>query len=508
MLDADVPLAIDVLCDMVTSSLMPTHEVESERGVILEEIAMHDDDPDDVIHDAFVAQLYGDTPLGRSITGSVESINALTRRQIHGYYRRRYTADNLVFAAAGNVDHARRRTPGASGVRACRRAGRPEPPACSGADAGPAGAAHTGAVLLERPTEQTSFVLGMPAYARNDPRRFALAALNATVGGGTSSRLFQEVRERRGLAYTIYSFTSQHVDAGYFAVAGGCLPDRVDDVLAICRDELAKVAASGVTIEELARAKGQIRGGLVMGLEDSSARMSRIGKAEVVPGGVLSIDESLARIDAVTLDDVHAVARDILDATPTLAVLGPAKALAASPADSAQVEGLERRHAGNHLEVGVLVPQRGSVPKGHGGDQAVGEAPDGGTSGSRCPVQRGGRGVVTGRLHGQHRHRCDQGVDPGECLLRGRAGEKLHGDRLRRRDEARVGLDQAAHLRRGVRRLPAQNVDPQRAVDQDHEASTLRSARRWSRSPSQPTPWTASNRSTVSRGPASRARAR
>ena len=232
VLDADVPLAIDVLCDMVTSSLMPTHEVESERGVILEEIAMHDDDPDDVIHDAFVAQLYGDTPLGRSITGSVESINALTRRQIHGYYRRRYTADNLVFAAAGNVDHA-------DVVRRVRAAfeladalGDPSRRPCSGADAGPSRShAHTGAVLLERPTEQTSFVLGMPAYARNDPRRFALAALNATVGGGTSSRLFQEVRERRGLAYTIYSFTSQHVDAGYFAVAGGCLPDRVDDVL-------------------------------------------------------------------------------------------------------------------------------------------------------------------------------------------------------------------------------------------------------------------------------------
>jgi predicted Zn-dependent peptidase len=327
VLDADVPLAIDVLCDMVTSSLMPAHEVESERGVILEEIAMHDDDPDDVIHDAFVAQLYGDTPLGRSITGSVASINALTRRQIHGYYRRRYTADNLVFAAAGNVDHA-------DVVRRVRAAfeqadalgdpsRRPAPVRMKSQPV----LAHTGAVMLERPTEQTSFVMGMPAYARNDPRRFALAALNATIGGGTSSRLFQEVRERRGLAYTIYSFTSQHVDAGYFAVAGGCLPDRVDDVLAICRDELAKVAASGVTIEELARAKGQIRGGLVMGLEDSSSRMSRIGKAEVVPGGVLSIDESLARIDAVTLDDVHGVARDILDAETTLAVLGPAKAL-------------------------------------------------------------------------------------------------------------------------------------------------------------------------------------
>jgi len=328
VLGADVPLAIDVLCDMVTSSQMPSYEVEAERGVILEEIAMHDDDPDDVIHDAFVAQLYGGTALGRSITGSSESIAALTRRQIHGYYRRRYTADNLVFAAAGAVDHKVVVRLVRAAFEAAGALGDPARPPAPVRRSGREVRAQTGAMLIERPTEQTSFVLGVPSYPRNDPRRYALAALNATIGGGTSSRLFQEVRERRGLAYTIYSFSSQHVDAGYFAVAGGCLPDRIADVLAICTDELAKVAATGVTIDELARAKGQIRGSLVMGLEDSSARMSRIGKAEVVPGGLLSIDDSLARIDAVTIDDVHAVARETLEAEPTLAVLGPADALA------------------------------------------------------------------------------------------------------------------------------------------------------------------------------------
>jgi predicted Zn-dependent peptidase len=327
VLGADVPLAIDVICDMVTSSLMPAHEIESERSVILEEIAMHDDDPDDVVHDAFVEALYGDTPLGRPITGSVDSINTLTRRQIVGHYRRRYTAKDLVFAAAGNVDHA-------TVVRQVRAA-------FAAADALgdpavgpsplrlPARSVPTveGSRLIERRTELTSFVLGMPSLPRNDPRRFAMGVLNATIGGGTSSRLFQEVRERRGLAYTIYSFTSQYVDTGYYALAGGCMPDKLNDVLGICKDELAKVAASGITVEELLRGKGQLRGGLVMGLEDASARMSRIGKSELVPGGLTGIDESLALIDAVSLDDVHALAGDVLTHPATLAVIGPAKAL-------------------------------------------------------------------------------------------------------------------------------------------------------------------------------------
>ena len=327
VLDADVPLAIDVICDMVTSSLIPAHEVESERNVILEEIAMHDDDPDDVVHDAFVEALYGDSPIGRPITGTVDSIGALTRRQLAGHYRRRYTADNLVFAAAGNVDHtavvrlvreafeAADALGEADRVAALpRRAVRPTPTRATTA-------------LVERPTELASFVLGVPALERNHPQRYAMGVLNAVLGGGTSSRLFQEVRERRGLAYSIYSFTSQHVDSGYFAVAGGCMPDRITDVLEICRDEVAKVASAAITVEELERGKGQLRGSLVMGLEDSSARMTRIGRSELVPGGLHTIDEQLACIDAVTLEDVHAIAEVVLPRESTLAVIGPARAL-------------------------------------------------------------------------------------------------------------------------------------------------------------------------------------
>ncbi len=327
VLDADVPLAVDVLCDMVTSSTLPSAEIEAERDVILEEIAMHDDDHDDVVHDAFVAAMYGDTPLGWSITGTPYSIESLSRRQITGYYRRRYTADRLVFTAAGSVDHATivkqvlasftiagalgdpARTPGP--VR------RLSPPAVRPATT----------VVVERPTEQTTFVMGQPSFPRNHPSRFALGVLNAALGGGTSSRLFQEIRERRGLAYTIYSFGSQHVDCGYFAIGGACTPRKLPDVLGICRDELAKVASAGLTVEEFERGKGQLRCSLVMGLEDSSSRMTRIGKAELVPGGLVSIDDALARINAVTLEDVHEVAQQVLTAEPTLAVLGPAKAV-------------------------------------------------------------------------------------------------------------------------------------------------------------------------------------
>jgi predicted Zn-dependent peptidase len=326
VLDADVPLAIDVICDMVTSSLMPAAEVEAERGVILEEIAMHDDDPDDVVHDVFVSSLYGDTPLGRPITGSPATIKALTRRQITGYYGRRYTPDRLVFAAAGNFDHR-------AVVRLVSKAfpGLADSPGTAPAPIRSADRAvdtFVTTTLLERPTELATFVLGTPALARNDPRRFAMGVLNAALGGGTSSRLFQEIRERRGLAYTIYSFTSQHVGGGYFAVGGGCMPDKISDVLGICRDEFAKVASTGLTVEELERGKGQLRGGLVMGLEDSSARMTRVGKAELVPGGLMSVEHSLREINAVTMDDVAEVSRLVLGGESTLAVIGPETALA------------------------------------------------------------------------------------------------------------------------------------------------------------------------------------
>jgi predicted Zn-dependent peptidase len=175
-----------------------------------------------------------------------------------------------------------------------------------------------------RPFEQVNIVLGMKGLTRTDERRYALGVLNTALGGGTSSRLFQEVREHRGLAYSVYSFASHHADAGLVGVSVGCLPGKLDDVLATVRAELAKVAAEGVTADELARGKGQLRGGLVLGLEDSGSRMSRLGKAELVYDEFLSIDDVIAKIDGVTLEEVRDVAGAVFAQPEVLAIVGPA----------------------------------------------------------------------------------------------------------------------------------------------------------------------------------------
>ncbi|MFT4286204.1 M16 family metallopeptidase [Nocardioides sp.] len=322
VLDEDLPLAIDVLGDMITSSLIAAADVEAERDVILDEIAMHDDDPDDVVHNLFAAQAWGeDSPLGRGIAGTHESIEALTRDQIRRFYKRHYRAANIVVSAAGNLDHA-------SVVRQVRtafgRAGflagdeQPVPPRT-----GRPLAVRAGEVDAKRPFEQVNLVLGMAGLARDDERRFALSVVTAALGGGTSSRLFQEVRERRGLAYSVYSFASSHAETGLVGVAVGCLPAKAEEVLAVVRAELALLARDGITPQELAVGKGQLRGGLVLGLEDSASRMSRIGKAELVHTSLLSVDEILARVEAVSLEDCGRVAAEVFSRPEILAIVAP-----------------------------------------------------------------------------------------------------------------------------------------------------------------------------------------
>ena len=322
VLDADLPLAIDVLSDMVTSSLIEPKDVDAERGVILEEIAMNDDDPSDSVHEAFVAKLFGDTPLGRPILGTVDSINSITREQITEHYHARYTPPDLVVAAAGNLEHAQV-------VEAVRESFSPVLSG-GGAPAGPRlGAAPevtqagTGVRLVSRGIEQANLILGCEGLSRTDDRRFALGVLNAALGGGMSSRLFQEVREKRGLAYSVYSFSSQHADTGIWGVYVGCLPSKADEVLAICRDEVAKVISGGLDDAELERGKGQLRGSIVLGLEDPSSRMSRLGKAELSYPRLEPVDEILASISAVTHDDVRRVAAEVLARPKVLAVVGP-----------------------------------------------------------------------------------------------------------------------------------------------------------------------------------------
>ena len=323
VLDSDLPRAIDVISDMVCSSLITADDVERERDVILEEIAMHEDEPSDAVHDAFDRALLGDSPLGRPILGTVESIKTLSRGAIAGHYGLRYRPSNLVVAAAGNVDHE---TVVQLVKKAFTQAGTlgeddelPEPPRIGRARVEAAG----GIALVSRPTEQANVVLGVPGVSRTDERRFALGVLSSAVGGGMSSRLFQEIREKRGLAYSVYSYASHYADLGMFGVYAGCLPKKVDQVLDLCRSELQMVSEQGITDADLERGKGQMKGSLVLGLEDTGSRMSRIGKSELVYGELLSVDEILDRISSVTLEDIREIAGTVLTATPTLAVVGP-----------------------------------------------------------------------------------------------------------------------------------------------------------------------------------------
>lgn len=334
VLDTDLPLAIDTVCDMLTGSLIREEDVDAERGVILEEIAMTEDDPGDCVHDLFAHTMLGDTPLGRPVLGTVDTINALTADRIRRFYKKHYDPTHLVVAAAGNVDHSKV-------VRQVRTAF--ERAGFDGTGQEPIGP-RTGTrrirvagqvELVNRKTEQAHVVLGMPGLARTDERRWALGVLNTALGGGMSSRLFQEVREKRGLAYSVYSYTSGFADTGLFGVYAGCRPSQVHDVLRICRDELDKVATEGLTDEEIRRAIGQLSGSTVLGLEDTGALMNRIGKSELCWGTQMSVSDMLARIGEVTPDDVRAVARDVLAQRPSLSVIGPLKEKQAARLDEA-----------------------------------------------------------------------------------------------------------------------------------------------------------------------------
>ena len=316
-LDEDLPLAVDVVSDLVTSALVAPEDVESERGVICEEISMHDDDPGDVVHDAFATALFGDHPLGRRIIGSVESVEALSAEAIAGYYRGWYQPERMVVSAAGHLRH--------DAVVDLVRSAFTSFPQHAGAVGTPVAApqVQAGVVVEDRPTEQAHLVLGTHALPRGHELRWALSVLNTGLGGGMSSRLFQEIRERRGLAYSVYSYASSYADAGAFGVYAGCAPSRAGEVLRIAREELAKAADDGLTDDEVTRAKGALRGSLVLGLEDTGAQMSRVGKAMLVHGEVLTVDELIDRIDAVTPEDVRVVADLVLRRPLSLGIIGP-----------------------------------------------------------------------------------------------------------------------------------------------------------------------------------------
>ena len=323
VLDRDLEMAVDHLVDMLQHSTIAATDLAAETDVILSEIDMHEDSPEDLVHDVFTEALWPGHPLGRPILGTKDRIKSSTRASVRGFYRRHYVPGRMVVSVAGNVRHDTLlallgdrmevgRPLGPRGqskmtLRSTARAPRP-----SGHDA-----------LKRKPVEQAHIVYGTNGLPRTDPDRFAFLIANTVLGGGMSSRLFQEIREKRGLAYTAYSYHSQYTEAGVFSAYAGTTPAKAEEVIRVMCDEIEDVRDGGITPEEFDRAKRHVLGSTVLSLEDPGSRMSRLGKSEVAHGEILTLDETLKRVRAVTIDDAREVANRVLSQPMTLAVVGP-----------------------------------------------------------------------------------------------------------------------------------------------------------------------------------------
>ncbi|WP_433036824.1 M16 family metallopeptidase [Actinomycetospora sp. CA-053990] len=323
VLDRDMPLAVDVLGDVVLDAVMAAPDVELERDVVLSEIAGRDEDPEDLLADDFDALLFGAHPLGLPVIGTEETVTGMTRDRLADFHARHYVPARSVLAVAGNVAHA----DVLAAVEAAygSRLDGPVKPWHRTAGETPATSGERLAVRDED-TEQAHLMLGVPSLRRADPRWPALQVLSTVLGGGMSSRLFQQVREQRGLAYSVYSSTTGYTDAGTLAVYVGCAPERLGAAASVVRDELGDLAAHGITDSELTRARGQLRGELVLGLEETSSRMTRLGRRELDHGGLdraTDLASTLERIDGVGAADVAALASELLTGPRAAAVVGP-----------------------------------------------------------------------------------------------------------------------------------------------------------------------------------------
>ena len=316
VLDTDLPMAMDVLADMMINSTIDPAEFESERKVILEEIAMHEDAPDELVHDLFYRSMWQGHPLGRPVLGYNETIASVSRDEVARYWQERYASPNLVVAAAGRLDHddlvARvERLYRVDGARRKRRAGSvPQ--------------SFTGVNVFKRPTEQAHIMLGTQGLPRGHEDRHALAVLDNVLGSGMSSRLFQEIREKRGLAYSVYSYRSMFTETGTFSVYAGTLPQNAETVIDLVLEEIDSIIRDGITDAELARSKGNVKGSLVLASEDPGSRMNRLGRQQVTTGEILTMDELIDRFDRLDMDDIRRVIHEVLEpARFQVTVVGP-----------------------------------------------------------------------------------------------------------------------------------------------------------------------------------------
>jgi len=315
MRDEDLPMGLGLLSEMIQRPAFRPEEIASEAHVVLEEINMNEDDPADVAHDQFARALWGEHVLAKPVLGTRESITAMTGDVIRGYWQRRYHPTSTVIAVAGHVDHDE--VVSLVGEKFAGWNGSVEDHDFSEPRIAPA------VGVVTRDTEQAHLVLGGAGLTRGDDRRFAFGLLSHVLGSGMSSRLFRKIREERGLAYAVYAFRMPYADSGAYGVYVGTTPHQTEQVLDLIREELALVAKEGITPEELQRAKGNMNGSLALSMEDTNSRMVRLGRHESTGVPHLTLDETVARIEAVTVDDVHSVATELFSGAFVLGAVGP-----------------------------------------------------------------------------------------------------------------------------------------------------------------------------------------
>lgn len=318
VLDKDLPMAAELLSDMILNSTIAPSDVEAERNVILEELAMLEDAPEDLVHDVFAESVFGGHPLGREIMGTIATVKQIDQAALRAFHAVNYRASNIAVAAAGNLVHEQVLEWLGDGF-----AGGEEAPAPRElTDPKPLGRLR----ILKRPTELAHVVIGGLSYDSQHPLRFAWGVMDTLLGGGMSSRLFQEIREKRGLVYSVYSYRNLFTETGAYGIYAGSGPGNAREVVKLISAELDKMLESGVTEAELARAKGHMKGSVVLALEDPASRMSRLGRSQIVGGELITIDEILNRIEAVTVEQVAVVAKDLLQPeNRILTVIGPFK---------------------------------------------------------------------------------------------------------------------------------------------------------------------------------------
>lgn len=315
-----LPVAIELLVDMLIDATLTQEDLDMERQVILEEIKMYEDDPEDVTHETLIERIWPKHPLSRPITGTHETVLGMTSTMLHEHVRRFYTPENLVISIAGQFDEQRALQQLSDGLGKLKR-GQPKPDI-------PPPKIHPFSLVKDKDVEQAHVVIATDGVSITDPRRYALAVLDLCLGGNMSSRLFQEIREKRGLVYTVNTYRESHANSGLFGVYAGCSPKNVEQVVALTMEELAKVKTDGLTEPEINRAKTQLKSELLLGLESMRYRTSRNAYSELYYGRQLEVDEITHDIDRVSSDEITRIANEFFkNELLSMVVVGPKKSL-------------------------------------------------------------------------------------------------------------------------------------------------------------------------------------